>query len=230
MLAMQERRHAAMPRQARAALRRASRGRRAPRRRRGACCGTSGVNKNSGRTKTTNQIAVSGPTARSPSRAAGIEPEQRRHPEQRLAGLRIADQEAEHEEQAHKPADIADRPAGAGEPPEPLRRHERRHHRVVEDGRRTRRRSRRSHKPTSTSGMVHGIARLAEPQAAIAPTTMSTPNAAIHGLRRPDASAIAPRIGDAERDRRARPPRSRSPTAPAPATGSGAIALAKYGA
>ena len=43
-------------------------------------------------------------------------------------------EEAEHDDQAQDAADIADGPAGARQPADPLRRHQRRHHRVVEHG------------------------------------------------------------------------------------------------
>ena len=64
----------------------------------------------------------------------GIEAEQRRKPEQGAAGLWIGGKEAEHHDQAHDAADVADRPAGARQAAHPLRRHQRRHHRVVEHG------------------------------------------------------------------------------------------------
>ena len=64
----------------------------------------------------------------------GIETEQRHESEQRAAGVRIGRQKAEHQDQADDAADIAGGPAGAGQPPDLVRRHQRRHHRIVEDG------------------------------------------------------------------------------------------------
>lgn len=58
---------------------------------------------------------------------------------------------------------------------------------------------------------------------------MSTPNAAIHGLRRPEASAIAPSTGD--RNAIATPPALvANPHNACPVTASEATADAKYGA
>ena len=64
----------------------------------------------------------------------GIETEQRREAEQRAAGLGIGGEKAEHQDQAEDAADIAGGPAGAGQSPDLVRRHQRRHHRIVEDG------------------------------------------------------------------------------------------------
>ncbi len=63
----------------------------------------------------------------------GIEPEQRREAEQRVAGLRAGGEKAEHQDKAEDAADIAGGPAGPGQPPDPVRRHQCRHHRIVED-------------------------------------------------------------------------------------------------
>ena len=64
----------------------------------------------------------------------GIETEQRHESEQRAPGVRVGGEEAEHEDQADDAADIAGGPAGAGQSPDLVRRHQRRHHRIVEDG------------------------------------------------------------------------------------------------
>ena len=54
--------------------------------------------------------------------------------EQRLAGVRVGDDEARDEDEAHQPADIASRPADARQSAEPLVGDERGHHGVVEHG------------------------------------------------------------------------------------------------
>ena len=61
------------------------------------------------------------------------------------------------------------------------------------------------------------------------PTTTSTVNAAIHGLRRPDASAMEPSTGESSAT--VKPAAAvAKPHSACPRTGSGAIAEAKYGA
>ena len=63
-------------------------------RRRPSACGTSGVNRKSGMTKTRYQSAVKRAGGAVALVAARIEPEDRREPEDRLAGRGIADEEA----------------------------------------------------------------------------------------------------------------------------------------
>jgi hypothetical protein len=53
--------------------------------------------------------------------------------EQRAPGLRVRSHEAQHQDEAQDAADISSGPAGAGEASDPVRRHQSRHHRVVED-------------------------------------------------------------------------------------------------
>ena len=124
-----------------------------PRRRVGVERATSGVNRKSGRTKTRNHRAANGPVTRSPSRAARVEarragskPEIASGPCPASAARKPSD---DHE--GHEPAEIADRPAGAGQPPEPLGRHEARHHGVVEHRRDLDRDGRRPRSPTSAT-------------------------------------------------------------------------------
>ena len=81
-----------------------------------------------------NQMPVSGPVIRSPWWDDRIEAEQRRQAEQRTPGIGVRGQKAEHQDEAEDAADIAGGPSGAGQPPDSIRRHQRRHHRVVEDG------------------------------------------------------------------------------------------------
>ena len=66
--------------------------------------------------------------------ADGIETEQRRKSEQRAPGVGVCRQKAEHQDQADDAADIAGGPAGTGQSADLVRRHQRRHHRIVEDG------------------------------------------------------------------------------------------------
>ena len=54
--------------------------------------------------------------------------------EQRLAGMRIGDDEAQHQREADQAADIAGRPAEAGQRAEPMVADERGHHGVGEHG------------------------------------------------------------------------------------------------
>ena len=63
-----------------------------------------------------------------------IETEQWHEAEQRASGFGTGRQKAEHQDQAQDAADIAGRPAGAGQPSDLVRRHQGRHHRIVEDG------------------------------------------------------------------------------------------------
>ena len=63
-----------------------------------------------------------------------IETKQRRESEQRAPGVRAGREKAEHEDEAENAADIAGGPAGPGQSPDLVRRHQRRHHRIVEDG------------------------------------------------------------------------------------------------
>ncbi|MEY9678802.1 hypothetical protein ABIE93_008736 [Bradyrhizobium elkanii] len=64
-----------------------------------------------------------------------IETEQRREAEQRAAGLGIGGEESKHQHETQDAPDITGGPAGAREPPDPVGRHQGRHHRIVEDGR-----------------------------------------------------------------------------------------------
>ena len=64
----------------------------------------------------------------------GIETEQRHESEQRASGLGIGGEKAEHQDETENAADIAGGPSGARQSPDPVRRHQRRHHRIVEDG------------------------------------------------------------------------------------------------
>ena len=79
-------------------------------------------------------MPVSGPVMRSPWWDDRIEAEQRRQAEKRTPGIGVRGQKAEHQDEAEDAADIAGGPSGAGQPPDSIRRHQRRHHRVVEDG------------------------------------------------------------------------------------------------
>ena len=103
-------------------------------------------------------------------------------PEQRLAGMRIGDEEAGDQRQADQAADIAGRPAEARQRAELLVGDERHHHGVGEDGgklgadggeaegdQHERQRGRCGRAPRATSPHI--------------PTTSSTEKKAIHGLR-----------------------------------------------
>ena len=80
----------------------------------------------------------------------------------------------------------------------------------------------------STNGIVPASPGLPS-HSIVAPATASTTNAAIHGLRRPPTSAIAPNTGD--RNAIASPaPAVAKPHSAWPWTGLAAIAEAKYGA
>jgi len=64
----------------------------------------------------------------------GIEAEQRHETEQRAPRIRAGGEEAEHQNETEDAADIAGGPAGAGQSSDLVRRHQRRHHRIVEHG------------------------------------------------------------------------------------------------
>ncbi len=64
----------------------------------------------------------------------GIETEQRSKSEQRASGFGTGGKKAEHQDKTEDAAGIARGPAGAGQPADLVRRHQRRHHRIVEDG------------------------------------------------------------------------------------------------
>ena len=85
-------------------------------------------------TKTRYQSAEKGPTRRSPSRVAGSSGTMGGQAEQRLAAMRIGDEEARDQRQADQAADIAGRPAEARQRAELLVGDERDHHGVGEDG------------------------------------------------------------------------------------------------
>ncbi len=63
-----------------------------------------------------------------------IKTEQRDESEQRAPGVRVRGEKTQHQNEAEDAADITGGPTGAGQPPDLVRRHQRRHHRIVEDG------------------------------------------------------------------------------------------------
>ena len=114
--------------------------------------------------------------------------------EQRLAGVGIGDDEAGDENKADQPSDITSGPADARQHAEPLVGDERGHHGVVEhggelgpdDGEAEEEKHDRRHA---------GLPRMPRATTRKDPTTSSTENPAIHGLRRRPASAMEPSIG-----------------------------------
>ena len=63
-----------------------------------------------------------------------IEAEQRRQAEKGTPGVGACGQKAEHQDETEDAADVTGGPSGAGQPPDSIRRHQRRHHRIIEDG------------------------------------------------------------------------------------------------
>ena len=117
-------------------------------------------------------------------------------PEQRLAGVRIGDEEAGDERQADQAADIAGRPAEARQGAEPLVGDERHHHRVGEDG------GKLGADDGEAEGDQHdrheiGAAGSREPQA-------EQPDHQQHGEEGDPGLAVLARIGDGAEHRRKR--------------------------
>ena len=176
--------------------------------------------------KTRYQSPASGPVARAPSPAAGVEAEERGEADQRAAGLRGAGEAGEGEHQEDDAAGIADAPGDIGDPADLFASDEARQHGVVEDdrelggdlgkddggGRIKQRRAGRGEEPDQAQGRDF-------------PRPQSPP---IQGFRGPARSAIEPRIG--ERIATRRPVTVAAPLHQAcPVAGSGASCETKYG-
>jgi hypothetical protein len=65
----------------------------------------------------------------------GAQPKQRIDSEQSLAGVRVGREKSEHDHEGQQSTEIAHAPTKAREPPEAFLRYQRRHHRIVEYGR-----------------------------------------------------------------------------------------------
>ena len=155
----------------------------------------------------------------------GVKAEQRLQAEQRAPGFRTGGEKAEHQDQAQDAADIAGGPAGAGQSPDPVGRHQRRHHRIVEDGGEF---GADGRKPIGEQQRRNhaGVAGLAEPHQARSrsPAARRTPRSRACAGRRHPRSRRAP----ATSARSAiPPPRWQSPTAIGRSAGSGATWVAK---
>ncbi len=153
------------------------------------------MNRNIGVTKMMNHSPVSGPVMRSPSCMTGSSPNSGVKPNSVVPVSALAARKPSTITRLQDAADIAGGPAGAREAPDPVRRHQRRHHRIVEDGGELDADAGDRVGSSSSIGMMSGLPGLPI-HIALAPITSSAPNTGDPRL------APAAGVGDGTQHRR----------------------------